>query len=85
MNSDDSANIYFTDAGSCRDSWYTVLLKYDSNGNRVWARKLPAGGVSWSGAIVDLDKRGAVYETGVSVQADGKGPLSVYVVKYRTR
>jgi hypothetical protein len=85
MNSDDSGNIYFTNSGSCGDSWYTVLLKYDSEGNNVWVRTLTdRDGEAWSGEIVGLGRGSAVYDIGIDLAGDGSR-LDVYVLKYRTR
>ena len=72
------------------DSIFAFLLKYDPQGKLVWARKRPWTGqrpdglseVSWEGAIVGFDKKGALYDIGVG-GADVK--RAIYVLKYRTR
>jgi len=85
MNSDDSGNIYFTNEGHSRDGWHTVLLKYDSEGNNVWARTLPdRDGEAWSGEIVGLGRGSAIYDIGIDRAGDGSR-LDIYVLKYRTR
>jgi hypothetical protein len=85
MNSDDSGNIYFTNDGRCGDSTYTVLLKYDSEGNNVWVRTLTdRDGEAWSGEIVSLGRGSAIYDIGIDKAADDSR-LDIYVLKYRTR
>lgn len=85
MNSDDSGNVYFTNAGRRGDSSYTVLLKYGPMGNRVWVRTLTdRDGEAWSGEIVSLGRGSAIYDIGVDRARDGSR-LDVYVLKYRTR
>lgn len=85
MNSDDSGNVYFTNAGNSGDSSYTVLLKYDSEGNNVWVRTLTdRDGEAWSGEIVGLGRGSAIYDIGIDRAGDGSR-LDIYVLKYRTR
>jgi hypothetical protein len=81
MNVDDSGNVYITGTGSTSPySPFAVLLKYDSQGGLVWARKRP--GAAWNGAIVGLDNKGALYDIGFGGSA---GVGGIYVLKYRTR
>ena len=99
MNVDDSGNVYLTGQDDTTYSTgkghndlgvFGILLKYDSQGRLVWAKKRPwtnerpDGGldVTWSGAIVGLDKKGALYDVGLGGASAERG---IYVLKYRTR
>jgi hypothetical protein len=88
MNVDDSGNVYVTGwfGYSCSRSYCfgAAMLKYDARGSRVWVRKLPEQPREWwNGAIVGLDKKGALYDIGV--ERDSLPPYGIYVLKYRTR
>jgi hypothetical protein len=81
MSVDDSGNVYITGTGSTSSySPFAVLLKYDSQGRLVWARRRP--GAAWNGAVVGLDNKGALYDIGFGGSA---GVGGIYVLKYRTR
>jgi hypothetical protein len=84
MNADDSGNVYITGRGGDDVGYFAMLLKYDSLGNVVWAGKLYDQKEAASGAIVNLDKRGAVYEVG-TYAVRGERWTGIYVLKYRTR
>jgi len=81
---------YATGKGRGIDTIFGFMLKYDPQGKLVWAKKRPwtnerpDGGldVTWSGAIVGLDKKGALYDIGLGGASVERG---IYVMKYRTR
>jgi hypothetical protein len=81
---------YRTAEGRRDYSIFGFLLKFDPDGRLVWAKKRPwtnerpDGGldVTWSGAIVGLDKMGALYDVGLGGASAERG---IYVLKYRTR
>jgi hypothetical protein len=81
---------YSTGNGHSDYSFFGLLLKFDPDGKLVWAKKRPwtnerpDGGfdVTWSGAIVGLDSKGALYEVGLGGASAERG---IYVLKYRTR
>jgi hypothetical protein len=81
---------YSTGNGHSDYSFFGLLLKYDPQGKLVWAKKRPWTGerpdglseVYWEGAIVGLDKKGALYDVGVGGASVGR---AIYVLKYRTR
>jgi hypothetical protein len=84
MNVDDSGDVYVTGTGNVSSGrefiFFAVLLKYDPQGRLVWARKRV--GAAWNGAVVGLDKRGALYDVGFGGTA---GIGGIYVLKYRAR
>ncbi len=81
---------YRTGSGRGIDTLVGFLLKYDPQGKLVWTKKRPwtnerpDGGlnVTWSGAIVGLDKKGALYDVGLGGASSERG---IYVLKYRTK
>jgi hypothetical protein len=81
MSVDDSANVYLTGTGYVNGDFFAVLLKYDAYGRLVWEkRRRHEGNEIWHPALVALDGRGALYDTGF----DGANG-SPYILKYRTR
>jgi len=89
MSVDDSGNVYLAGDGSEGDSYFAFLLKYDSQGRLVRAKKRPCTrrpngdfDVTWNGAIVGLDNKGALYDVGFG---GARGERGIYVLKYRTR
>ncbi len=76
--------------GRVVDSLFAFLVKYDPQGHLVWEIKRPCTNmrpdglfdVNWSGSIVGLDRKGALYDIGVGGASAEDG---IYVLKYRTR
>jgi len=74
--------------GHAVDSLFAFLVKYDPQGRivwesrRPWTNERPDGGfdVTWSGAIVGLDNKGALYDVGIG---GARGERGIYVLKYR--
>ena len=91
---DSSGNIYVTGetAGNLDDNinqgYYDMfLIKYDTNGNKQWARQLGSK-KSDIGNGIDVDNTGNIYITGsTDGDLDGNinlGDLDVFIVKYDT-
>jgi len=79
---DENGNVYVTgiSQGAIRDCWYYsiyydfVTIKYDSNGNQLWAaRYFPPGGDDyWNRAhLIAVDSLGSVYVGGYSEHCPG--------------
>jgi hypothetical protein len=84
MSADDSGNVYVT--GYCLSpgpNVAAIALKYDSQGNLIWARHIGALDEAWDGAVICPDITGALYVTGRRAIDDGK--VGIFVVKYSGR
>jgi hypothetical protein len=89
----DGLDEYSTGKGHAVDSLFAFLVKYDSQGRIVWQMRRPWTNmrpdglfdVDWGGAIVGLDKKGALYDIGVNRVLKDSWRFGIYVLKYRTR
>ncbi|MEI1278547.1 SBBP repeat-containing protein [Leptospira venezuelensis] len=93
ITSDSLGNIYITgytsgnlDGQTKTGSYDLFVIKYDSNGNKMWTRLLGASGATTYSRHIVSDSSGNVYATGSTHgNLDGQtkvGNIDLFVVKY---